>query len=81
MQPTRQHNTIKVYGSGLISSHGEFRHVLEGHCEVRNFSLDAVIQTPVKVDEMHHLLYAIESFDEIFEAMREAEQRAADGRL
>ncbi len=77
----RQKGTIKVYGSGLISSHGECRHVLDGHCEVRNFSLDAVIETPVKVDEMHHLLYAIESFDEIFEAMRQAEQRAADGRL
>lgn len=77
----RQYDAIKVYGSGLISSHGECCNVLDGHCEVRRFTLDAVVDTPVKVDEMHHLLFAIESFDEIYEAMREAERRAAAGRL
>ena len=77
----RQNSTIKVYGSGLISSHGECRNVLDGHCEVRRFTLDAVLETPVKVDEMHHLLYAIESFDEIYDAMREAERRAVAGQL
>jgi hypothetical protein len=29
----------------------------------------------VKVDEIHHLLFAIESFDQIYAAMREAETR------
>jgi phenylalanine-4-hydroxylase len=46
-------------------------------CEVRPFVLDEVLRTPVKVDEMHHLLFAIESFDEIYEAMRTLEARIA----
>jgi len=66
---------IKMYGSGIISSHGECSNILDGGCEVRNFSLDEVLNTPVKVDSIHHLLFAIESFDQIYEAMHEAERR------
>jgi phenylalanine-4-hydroxylase len=67
----RQHGRIKVYGSGLISSNGECTNVLEGHCEVRDFSLDAVLQAPVQVDQMHKVLFAIESFEQIYEALQQ----------
>ena len=33
----RQGGEIKVYGSGLISSHGECTNVMDGHCAVRRF--------------------------------------------
>ena len=71
----RQDGKVKVYGSGVISSHGECENVISGRCEVRDFTLDRVLATPVKVDEIHKLLFAIESFDEIYEAMKEAEKR------
>ena len=77
----RQRNEIKVYGSGLISSHGECRNVISGHCAIRDFSLDEVLDTPVKVDELHKLLFAVSSFDQIYEAMHEAERRVLHGRL
>ena len=77
----RQRDGIKVYGSGLISSHGECRNVIEGHCAIRDFTLDEVVNTPVKVDELHKLLFAVSSFDQIYEAMHEAERRAAEGCL
>ena len=77
----RQNGEIKVYGSGLISSHGECRNVMDGHCAIHDFSLDEVLRTPVKVDELHKLLFAVNSFDQIFEAMHEAEERAQCGRL
>ncbi len=77
----RQGSACKVYGSGLISSHGECLHVMGGHCAIHDFSLDEVIQTPVKVDELHRLLFAIESFEQIYEAMHEAEQRVLRGVL
>jgi phenylalanine-4-hydroxylase len=72
----RQRDEIKVYGSGLISSHGECRNVMEGHCAIHDFTLDEVLKTPVKVDELHKLLFAVSSFDQIYEAMHEAERRA-----
>jgi len=75
----RQDGRVKVYGSGLISSDGECSNVLHKGCEVRPFILDEVLHTPVKVDEMHHLLFAIEGFDEIFEAMHTLESRIRNG--
>jgi phenylalanine-4-hydroxylase len=72
----RRAGKIKVYGSGIISSHGECTNVIDGGCEVRPFDLDAVLETPVKVDELQKVLFAIESFDQIYEAMQEAEGRA-----
>jgi phenylalanine-4-hydroxylase len=75
----RQNGRLKVYGSGLISSNGECSNVLHAGCAVKPFVLDDVLRTPVKVNEMHKLLFAIESFDEIYEAIRELERRVGQG--
>jgi phenylalanine-4-hydroxylase len=77
----RQRGEIKAYGSGIISSHGECKNVMSGGCAIRDFTLDEVLRTPVKVDELHKLLFAVESFDQIYDAMDEAEQRAMNGTL
>ena len=71
----RQGGKVKFYGSGVMSSHGESLAILEGRTEVRDFTLDEVLETPVKVDEIQKVLFAIESFDQIYEAMHEAERR------
>jgi phenylalanine-4-hydroxylase len=77
----RQKKTIKLYGSGLISSHGESTHVInraaEGGPEIRDFDLEAVLNQEFLVSEMQKVLYAVESFDQIYEAAKEAEQRLA----
>jgi len=77
----RQNGQIKVYGSGLISSHGECHNVIAGRCAIHDFTLDEVLETPVKVDELHKLLFAVAGFDQIYEAMHEAELRALRGLL
>ncbi len=77
----RQRGEIKAYGSGIISSQGECRNVMSGGCAIRDFPLDEVLRTTVKVDELHKLLFAVESFDQIYDAMNEAEQRAMNGTL
>jgi len=77
----RQNGKIKVYGSGLISSHGECTRVIEGNCAIRKFDIDEVLGTQVKVDEMHQELFAIESFDQLYEAMQEVEERLESGSL
>jgi len=71
----REGGQVKIYGSGVISSHGESTNVIEGGCQVHDFSLEEVLATPVRVDRIHSLLFAIDSFDEIYEAMHEAERR------
>lgn len=71
----RQGGGVKVYGSGLISSHGECTRVLGGGCEVRDFDLDKVLETVVDTGAMQPVLYAVESFEQIFEAAKAAARR------
>jgi phenylalanine-4-hydroxylase len=73
----RERGAIKVYGSGLISSHGECTHVVErgAGLEIRDFDLDQVLQEKVDTGTMQKVLYAIESFEQIYEAMKDAESR------
>ena len=71
----REQGEVKVYGSGLISSHGECTHVVNGGPEIRDFNLDQVMDTVVDVAHMQPVLYAIESFEQIFEATKQAESR------
>ena len=71
----RQRGALRVYGSGLISSHGECTRVLAGGCEVRDFDLDQVLETAVDTGEMQPVLYAVESFEQIYEATKTAEKR------
>lgn len=74
----RQGGEIKLYGSGLISSHGESMYVTEGAKsghgpEIREFNLEQVLNQEFLVSEMQKVLYAVESFEQIYEAAREAE--------
>ncbi len=71
----RQKGKVKLYGSGLISSHGEGTHVIEGKPEIRDFNLEQVLEQRFLVSEEQKVLYAVESFDQIYEAAQEAEKR------
>lgn len=71
----RQDGGVKVYGSGLISSHGECSKVLAGGCEVKSFGLDAVLGQSFDTGAMQPVLYAVESFEEIYDAAKRAESR------
>jgi len=78
----RQDGEIKLYGSGLISSHGESTKLIEGMevgqgPEIRDFNLEQVLDQQFLVSEMQKVLYAVESFDQIYEAAQEAEERLA----
>lgn len=83
----RQNGEIKLYGSGLISSHGESNYVINsqkngshkngGGPEIRDFNLDQVLDQEFLVSEMQKVLYAVESFDQIYEAANEAGERLA----
>jgi phenylalanine-4-hydroxylase len=70
----RQDGAVKVYGSGVASSQEECTNVLSGGCEVVDFSVEKVLNTTVKVDEVHKRLFAIESFGEIMGAVKEARE-------
>jgi phenylalanine-4-hydroxylase len=68
---------IKVYGSGLISSAADSANALSENCEKRPFTLDAVIGQPFDIDRLQDVLFVIDSFDLLFEAVSEMEHRMA----
>jgi len=71
----RQDGELKVYGSGLISSHGECTRVLAGGAEIRDFDVDKVMNQEFDTGAMQPVLYAVESFEQIYEATKVAEER------
>ena len=71
----RQNGRVKVYGSGLISSNGESSFVISGGPEIRDFDIERVLNQSFSTSEMQRVLYAVESFEQIYEAAHEAERR------
>ncbi len=71
----REDGKVKVYGSGLISSHGDAANALGPNCDRRPFSLDAVFEQHFEIDHLQDVLFVVESFDQLFEAVTEAERR------
>lgn len=72
----RERGKVRVYGSGLISSHGDAANALGATCDRRAFSLDAVVGQSFEIDKMQPVLFVLDSFEQLFEAV----EVLADGR-
>jgi phenylalanine-4-hydroxylase len=73
----REQGEVRIYGSGLISSHGDAANALSAACERRPFSVDAVIAQSVEIDHLQNVLFVVESFDQLFDAVEELARRRA----
>ena len=73
----RESGTTKIYGSGLISSHADAANALGPKCERRPFDLDAVLSQHFEIDHLQDVLFVVESFDQLFDAVRTIEARRA----
>jgi phenylalanine-4-hydroxylase len=71
----RERGRTRIYGSGLISSHGDAANALGDRCQRRPFELDAVLAQPFDIDHFQDVLFEIDSFDQLFEAVRTIEKR------
>lgn len=66
----REGGELKVYGSGLISSPGESVHSLNSpEVDRRPFELDRVCDTGFEIDHYQPILYVLESFEQLRDAM------------
>jgi len=70
----RERGEVKLYGSGLISSHGDGANALGPSCDRRDFVLPAVLSQPFEIDHLQHVLFVIDSFDQLFKALGDAER-------
>ncbi|HNB59164.1 MAG TPA: hypothetical protein PK308_02545 [Phycisphaerales bacterium] len=81
----REDGKIKVYGSGLVSSHGESAYSLSGEWEkpgrsvpdckprdvpeYRPFDLERICETDFEIDHYQPIYYVLESFEQLRDAM------------
>jgi phenylalanine-4-hydroxylase len=81
----REDGQIKVYGSGLVSSHAESEYALRGQwekrgqsapdclprevAEYRPFDLERVCNTDFEIDHFQPIYYVLESFEQLRDAM------------
>ena len=78
----REHGRIKLYGSGLISSLGESVHALESpDVDRRPFDMERVCETPFEIDHYQGVLYVLESFEQLRDAMNSYAERVLGGTL
>ncbi len=69
----------RLYGSGLISSPGESAHALDSKdVDRRPFDLETVCNTSFEIDHYQPILYVLDSFDQLRDAMNTYAQRLLD---
>jgi phenylalanine-4-hydroxylase len=87
----REDGRIKVYGSGLVSSHGEAEYSLNGEWEkkgrvvpdctardvpeYRPFDMERVCDTDFEIDHYQPIYYVLESFEQLRDAMNKYAER------
>jgi phenylalanine-4-hydroxylase len=83
----REDGRVKVYGSGLVSSHGESEYSLKGQWEKkghsapdcterpvpewRPFDLERICNTDFEIHHFQPIYYVLESFEQLRDAMNE----------
>lgn len=73
---------LRVYGSGLLSSHGEIAYAIESHKVQRvPFQLEWVVNQAFEIDRYQPLLFVVDDFDHLFEEVRRLESWILEGRL
>ena len=70
---------LKLYGSGLISSDGEGHYALESpEVDRRPFELERVCETDFEIDHYQPILYVLDSFEQLRDAMNSYATRILD---
>jgi phenylalanine-4-hydroxylase len=73
---------LRVYGSGLLSSHGEIEHAVQSP-DVQRYpiQLEWVINQSFEINHYQPLLFTVESFDHLFSLVNQLEQWMKQGKL
>jgi phenylalanine-4-hydroxylase len=71
----QERDAVRVYGSGLISSHADAANALGPNCERRPFVLDEVLAQPFEIDHVQPVLFVVDGFGPLFEATETLERR------
>jgi phenylalanine-4-hydroxylase len=71
----REAGEVKLFGSGLMSSPGEGAHCLTDAVQKLDFDLDKVVGQSFEIDHYQPILFVIESFEQLTDALAQWEKR------
>ena len=67
----KQHDGLRIYGSGIVSSKGESIHSLESAAPNRiGFDLERIMRTRYRIDSYQKTYFVIDSFEQLMDATR-----------
>ena len=67
----QQHDGLRIYGSGIVSSKGESIHCLESDAPNRiGFDLKRIMRTRYRIDSYQKSYFVIDSFEQLMDATR-----------
>jgi len=67
----RQHDGLRIYGSGIVSSKGESIHCLDSEAPNRvGFDLERIMRTRYRIDTYQKTYFVIDSYEQLMEATR-----------
>jgi len=65
----RQHDGLRIYGSGIVSSKGESIHCLDSEAPNRiGFDLERIMRTRYRIDTYQKTYFVIDSFEQLMDA-------------
>jgi phenylalanine-4-hydroxylase len=78
----RSPDGLRAYGSGLLSSYGEIQHSIESPDVQRHpLQLEWIINQGFEIDHYQPLLFIAESFDNLYDSVRQLENWMKNGKL
>ena len=68
-----EHNTLKIYGGGIISSSGESHYCLSNEVPKIDFDLERVLNTPYHIDRYQDHYFVIDSYEQLYQSISRME--------
>ena len=72
----RKPEGVRIYGAGIVSSHGEVQSALSGNVEVKEFDPDKIVVQEYDVWHLQPILFAINSFEQLENGFKEWTKQA-----
>lgn len=67
----REKDNLKIYGAGIISSHGETEHSISNETPKFDFDVATIFHTDYRTDIMQDKYCVIDSFDQLYHSLAE----------
>lgn len=69
----REYDERKIYGAGILSSHGETAFCMGNETRLVPFDVTEIFNSPYRTDEFQQKYFVIQSYDQLFHSIEEIE--------